>query len=108
MNKETEITNRTRLHLASVFKGIVLWRNSIGYDARAKVYYGIGGRGGSDLVGMYRGRFVALEAKAPGSYTEPSHLAEQKNFIRVIKEGGGIAGFFESPEGAEAIINESL
>lgn len=105
MNKETEVTNRTRLYLTEKFPGIILFRNSIGYDARAKVYYGIGGRGGSDLIGMYRGRFVALEAKAPGAHTEPKHLAEQSNFIRVIQEGGGIAGFFESPEGAEAIIN---
>jgi hypothetical protein len=105
LNKETEVTNRTRLHLADKFPGIILWRNSIGYDARAKVYYGIGGRGGSDLIGMYRGRFIALEAKAPGSHTDPAHLADQKNFIRVIRESGGIAGFFESPEGAEALIN---
>ena len=107
MNKETEVQNRIRLHLTEKFPGIILWRNSIGYDTRAKVYYGIGGTGGSDLVGLYKGRFVGIEVKAPGAYTEREHLAEQSNFIRVIRECGGIAGFANSPEQAEAIISEA-
>lgn len=97
--------NRIRLHLTDKFKGIILWRNSIGFDTRAKVYYGIGGTGGSDLVGLYKGRFVGIEVKAPGAYTEKDHLADQSNFIRVIREAGGLAGFASSPEEAEAIIS---
>lgn len=108
MNKETEIVNRTRLHLSAKFPGIVMWRNAIGYDERARVYYGLANPGGSDLIGMYRGRFVALEGKVPGAYTKPERLAEQKNFIRVIVEGGGIGGFFETPEQAEAVIQAAI
>ncbi len=104
MNKETEIVNRTRLHLSEKFPGIILWRNALGYDERGKVYYGLANPGGSDLIGMYLGRFVALEGKVPGAHTKPERLAAQKNFIRVIVEGGGIGGFFESPEQAEAVI----
>lgn len=104
LNKETEITNRIRLHLTQKFPGIVLWRNNLGFDNKTKCYYGIGNPGGADLIGMYRGRFVALEIKTPGAYTKKEHLAEQTNFIRVIKEGGGLAGFAHSPEEAEEII----
>lgn len=104
MNKETEITQRIRLHLQEKFPGILLWRNSIGFDSRARVYYGIGGTGGSDLVGMWQGFFVGIEVKRPGARAEPVRLAEQTNFIRAIKEGGGKAGFATSPEEAEDII----
>lgn len=107
MNKESQITQEIRTHLQSKFPGIILFRNTLGYDALAKVYYGIGNPGGADLIGMYRGRFVALEIKTPGAYTKKEHLAEQTNFLRVIKEGGGIAGFANSPEQAEAIISEA-
>lgn len=105
MNRETEVQNRIRLHLEVRFPGIILWRNSIGYDTRAKVHYGIGGRGGSDLVGLYKGRFIGIEVKAPGAYTEKEHLAEQSNFIRAIRDAGGLAGFASSVEEAEEIIN---
>lgn len=104
MNKESQITQEIRTHLQSKFPGIILFRNTLGYDALAKVYYGIGNPGGADLIGMYRGRFVALEIKTPGAYTEKERLANQTNFIRVIKEGGGLAGFASSVEEAEEII----
>lgn len=100
LNRETELQNRIRLALCEKFPGIVLWRNSIGFDARAKVYYGLGGSGGSDLIGMYRGRFVALEIKVKGG----EKTAEQINFVKVIKEGGGVAGFVHSIEEAVAVI----
>lgn len=104
MNRETEVMNRIRIHLTEKFQGIVLWRNNLGFDSKTKVYYGIGNPGGSDLIGMWRGKFVAIEVKVPGAYTEKERLANQTNFIRVIKEGGGLAGFAHSPEEAEAII----
>ncbi len=105
MNQETEVQNRIRLHLSERFPGILLWRNTLGFDSRAKVYYGIGNPGGSDLIGLYRGRFIAIEVKVPGARTEPERLVEQTNFIRVTKGSGALAGFANSPEEAEAIIN---
>lgn len=101
LNKESGLTNRIRLHLQDKFNGIILWRNSIGFDERTKVYYGIGGKGGSDLLGIYKGRFVALEVKVPGGRRSD----EQINFIRMTKESGGLAGFVESEQQAEAVIN---
>ena len=100
MNEETSLTNRIRIALSDKFTGIVLWRNSIGWDSRTKVYYGIGGKGGSDLIGIFKGRFVALEIKRPGGIKTP----EQINFVRAIKEGVGLAGFAHSIDEAEAII----
>lgn len=105
MNRETEVTNRIRLHLSEKFPGIVTWRNSIGFDARAKVWYGIGGEGGSDIVGIYKGRFIGIEVKVPDARTKADRLEKQSNFIRVIRDNGGLAGFATSPEEAEAIIN---
>ena len=102
---ESDLTNRIRLHLADKFPGLISWRNSIGFDSRTKVYYGIGGRGGSDIILLYRGKFGAIEVKKPGAVTEPERLSNQSNFLRVIKEGGGFAGFASSVEDAEMIIN---
>ena len=104
MNRESVVQNQIRLHLESRFPGLILWRNSIGFDARTKVHYGIGGPGGSDLVGLYRGVFVGIEVKAPGAYTEKDRLINQSNFLRAIKDAGGAAGFASSVEEAEAII----
>lgn len=108
MNKESEISARIRLHLTEKFPGIITWRNSLGFDERTKVYYGLGNPGGSDLIGIYRGRFLAIEVKVPGARTEAKRLLCQDNFIRVIKESGGIAGFAHSPEEAEAVIRGAI
>ena len=72
----------------------------MGYDERAKVYYGIGNPGGSDLIGIYKGKFCALEVKIPGGRIAES----QTNFIRVIVDSGGIGGIVHSPEEAEALF----
>lgn len=104
-NRESDLTNRIRLHLAEKFPGLICWRNSVGYDDRTKVHYGIGGRGGADLIGIYRGRFVGIEVKSPGVYTEKERLENQSNFLRAIRDAGGVAGFASSVEEAEGIIN---
>ncbi len=112
MNEETVILQRIRLDLASV-PGLLIWRNSIGYDSRAKVHYGIQNPGGSDLlglksiiitpdmVGMRLAVFAALEVKKPGGIRSE----EQKNFIRVVRENGGLAGFAESTQQSMDILN---
>ena len=46
--------------------GCLLWRNNTGmatWDNGARTRYGLG-VGSADLVGCYRGRFVAIECKA--------------------------------------------
>lgn len=96
----------------------LIWRNTIGMLKDAKghfIRYGIGGAGGSDLlgylpihitadmVGRKMGIFVAVEVKRPGKKPTP----EQENFLRVVRENGGLAGMATSVEEALSIINSS-
>lgn len=43
--------------------------------------------GVSDFLGIYKGRFLAIEAKAPHGVASPA----QKEFLRRIEADGGIA-----------------
>ena len=71
---------------------LVDWhRNNVGV-ARISGYtvrYGVGGNGGSDLIGILRGsgRFIACEVKRPGQ--KPT--IGQKKFIDRINRAGGLA-----------------
>jgi penicillin-binding protein-related factor A (putative recombinase) len=67
--------------------GAICWRNNTGaYKAEGRyVRYGLC-VGSSDIIGIYKGRFLAVEVKRPqGRVTK-----EQKNFIRIVNEMGGI------------------
>jgi hypothetical protein len=98
-----------------------LWRNNVGglYDQRGRyVAYGLGSHGGSvlsgtsdaiglhsvtitpDMVGRRIAVFVAIEAKDKG---EPS--AEQRTFLTVVHQAGGIAGVAHSVEEAQQILD---
>lgn len=59
-------------------------------------------KGSSDLIGLRRGdgRFVAIEVKKPGGNRRP----EQHNYISLVREFGGLAGFAENVEQAKGII----
>jgi hypothetical protein len=59
--------------------------------------------GCSDIVGqMKTGHFLALEAKRPGQKpTEPQML-----FLRMVEAHGGCAGWFDSVDALEAILNK--
>lgn len=112
--KESEIQNQIRI---SCNKGNTrLWRNNIG-EAKTKygvVRYGIPGVGGSDLIGFktitikpeHIGKniavFAAVECKSPKG--KPSQ--EQINFIKYIRESGGLAGIARSTEEAKSILKE--
>jgi hypothetical protein len=66
-------------------------RNNVGtavYGA-ARVQYGAGGKGASDLLGVHRrtGRFIACEVKVPGESPRP----DQDLFLRRIQASGGLA-----------------
>ena len=101
MNAETEIQQRIRLAM-SLIPGVVLWRNSIGFDSKTKVRYGIGGNGGADLIGWYNGRFLAIEVKVFGGNRSP----EQVNFIAAVRAAGGLAGFACTVDEARAIVDQ--
>lgn len=109
--EETNLTQKVRLREAK--KGALLFRNNRGAytDENGRwVFYGIGGNGGSDLIGGTPVKitqeminttilvFTAYEIKTPEGM-KPSgkkakeHFAEQQKFIDVINNAGGIASF---------------
>ena len=51
---------------------------------------GIGGAPGlSDMTGIYRGRYLAIEVKAPGKRIKPG--SNQERFLQNVHDQGGIA-----------------
>jgi hypothetical protein len=78
---------------------MVVFRNSRGVakhldEKTGKIWpveYGLH-EGASDLIGCFRGRFVALEVKRPGEY--PTH--EQRLFLALIDRLGGVAAVVRS------------
>lgn len=100
------------LRLSSSNGKIRVFRNSIGVDVSRgqPIRYGIPGPGGSDLlgwrtvkitqdmVGQEIAQFAAVEIKTPIGRLSP----EQINFIRVVKEAGGLAVVARSVRDAES------
>ena len=85
--------------------GCTIFRNNTGAyrDGDRFIRYGVGGKGGSDLLGIsYSGRFLAVEVKtAKGKPTN-----DQINFINVVKSKNGIAFVARSAEEALKLLNE--
>jgi penicillin-binding protein-related factor A (putative recombinase) len=82
--------------------GAIVWRNNVGMlmDKRGvPVKYGLC-VGSSDLIGIYKGAFLALEIKQPGK--KPT--TEQVNFLRVVKENGGIAAVVFSADDVKKLL----
>ena len=57
--------------------------------------------GSADIIGICKGRFVALEVKTSGVATPDI----QKRFIRMVREQGGIAGVVRSVGDATRLLN---
>jgi len=57
--------------------------------------------GSSDLIGWFRGRFLAIEVKSDTGKTSK----EQDAFLAAVRVGGGIAGVARSVEDALRIIS---
>lgn len=76
--------------------GAYMWRNNTGglYDKHGRfIRYGLC-NGSSDLIGVWRGKFVAIEVK-----THKGRLSdEQERFLGWVREKGGIAFVARSPE----------
>ena len=60
--------------------------------------------GSSDLIGWYRGRFLAIEVKSATGKTSK----EQEAFLAVVRKHGGLAGVARSVEEAIAILDAPL
>lgn len=103
LKSEANIQQLIRLALAEA--GHVVFRNNIGgYKSPSGrwVDYGVGGKGGSDLMGWTKdGKFLAVEVKTATGRIRP----EQETFIAAVKRAGGRAGVARSPEDALRIAN---
>lgn len=113
---ETSVLKKIQLALSGA--GARIFRNQVGtYKLAIGGYVTSGlGVGSSDLVGWSTvvvspemvGRkvavFTAIEVKTFSSKTKKRRLEEQKNFIRVVKEAGGIAGFARTEEEAVTLL----
>ena len=114
-------TNVTHGYLKELSKlGVFLMKNVRGrfktLDGKRVVSAGLSMNGSSDTVGIRPvlitpdmvgktiGQFFVIEAKAPGAYTNPEHLAEQEKFIQLVRRYGGDGGFAYSVEEAIALV----
>jgi hypothetical protein len=97
--KESLLQDRIRLALGRV-PDLVLFRNNCGYDGEKRVRYGVGSPGGADLIGLYGGKFVAVEIKTPTGRQSD----DQKRFQQLIEAKGGEYVILRSVEDAEAWV----
>lgn len=84
---ESQLQDAIRLALGSD-PALCLWRNNIGHAVMrhgARVTFGVGGPGGADLIGLFKGRFVAIEIKTPAGRQSP----EQKQYEALVRRLGG-------------------
>lgn len=97
--RESRIQDDIRIALGRI-PSLCLWRNNCGFDGERKVRYGVGNPGGADLIGVYNGRFVAVEIKTPtGKQTE-----EQRTFQRLVESKGGVYVVLRSVDEALAWV----
>lgn len=104
VKSEAAILAECRLEASRL--GAIVWRNNSGAykDARGNyIKYGVCNPGGADLIGIYKGRFLAIECKSStGRATEA-----QLNFIRVVNDLGGIAGVCRCKEDVKLLLDNS-
>ena len=112
-NLETQLLHA--IHETLVKLGVTLWRNNVGIASypgewgrsggASKVRYGLG-LGSADLVGCYKGRFVAIEVKrpaAPGS-RQGEQTPEQKAWQRAVEQAGGLYALARSVDDAVRLV----
>lgn len=102
--KETNISQLVRLEVSKL--GGVVWRNNQGAYKTPEGYYikyGVCNPGGSDLIGIFKGRFLAIEVKKPGK--QPTE--EQANFIKAVINHGGIAGVITDPSQVKKLLENT-
>ena len=93
---ESQILSEIR-KAANDYPGLVLWRQSQGgaVSRNGQTYRaGLSVNGASDLLGIYRSRFVAIEIKsAKGRVSD-----EQRLFLQLVRQHGGFACVCRSVE----------
>ena len=94
-------------------KGIFAFKiKTVGtFDPRTKGFRRAGKwykKGVADILGIYRGRFFAIEVKKPKDLTPKGRLSEnQKIFLKEVQDNGGIAIVAHSIEDVEQGLGEA-
>ena len=89
-------------------RGILAWRNNTGAvmekgnGKQRFIRYGF--PGSSDIIGIYRGRFLAVECKSDTGRVS----ALQHDFLNRISDAGGIAIVARSIADLEAGLREAM
>lgn len=96
-DRESLVLARVRLTFGKQ-PDFVLWRNSTGYDERG-FRYGLC-VGSADLIGVFRGLFVAVEVKTLTGRVAP----EQLRFLELVWKMGGVSCVTRSEEEAHEQI----
>ena len=100
MGSEKEIENSILAYLQAL-PGCFAWKNqSTGvYDPTKGIFRKSKNKfhlnGVSDIIGIYKGKFLAIEVKTPKNKLRPDH---QVSFIAQINMSGGLAFFATSVE----------
>lgn len=103
MTRESLIQDAVRLALNH--PEACWWRNNVGSAVMrngSHVKFGVGGPGGADLIGLFRGRFVGIEIKTPTG----RQSAEQRMYQQLVEAKGGVYAVIRSPEEARALLAE--
>lgn len=101
---ESQLTPKILLELCGT-GDVLLERNNIGQAKMrngSTVKFGVGGPGGSDFVGTYRGRALYVEIKTPTGRQSP----DQKTFQGKVERHGAIYRILRSVEDAQAFLQE--
>src|SRR5690348_15591583 len=101
--KETQLMDAIFLALGRTGK-ILLYRNNCGlaHIRGYPVKFGVGNPGGSDLVGVFRGRAVFVEIKTESG----RQSSEQARFQQCVERHGAIYKVLRSVDEALAWLNE--
>lgn len=86
--------------------GCIVWRNETGGYKLANGGFVRAGlcNGSSDLIGLYKGRFLAIEIKRPGKKLSK----DQENFINRVNENGGIAFICDDAKNFKELLYSRL
>lgn len=92
-------TQKAILQFLGYVTGAFFWRNNTGAvkivrNNGKKGFVKFGLKGSPDIIGCYRGNFVAFEVKSAKGIASP----EQKNFLNRIKKCGGYSFIVRSVE----------
>jgi len=97
---ESLIQDRVRLILGADPDGC-WWRNNVGVaEVRGyKIRFGLS-EGSADLVGLFRGHFVAVEIKTPTGRQSP----EQRRWQGLVESKQGVYAIVRSEDDARALL----